>query len=94
MGPGTPAMGPAGTTLGSTRTLVAGAFRPKNASVVLEFVAATLKLNGVKVVGPMFVSEKIVVGPNITEKSWGPVGALDPNSKLTVYTCPATVGNT
>jgi hypothetical protein len=64
MGPGTPTGGAeVGTTLGSTRTLVAGTFRPKNASVVLELVAATLKLNGVKVVEPMFVSEKIVVGP-------------------------------
>ena len=63
MGPGT---AEAGTTLTLARTLVAGAFRPNNASVVLEFVAATLKLNGVKVVEPMFVSEKIVVGPNIT----------------------------
>jgi hypothetical protein len=50
---------------------VAGPFRPNNASVVLELVAATLKLNGVKVVEPMFVSEKIVVGPNITKGSPG-----------------------
>jgi hypothetical protein len=84
MGPGTAegsGTAEAGTTLTSAKVFVAGVLRPKKASVVIGSVAIISKLCGVNVVvraqagvDVVQLSEKMVVDPNLTEKSWSTVG--------------------